>query len=188
MSAEPVGELVETLLRIPMSYEDYQALPEHPRAEWVDGVVVMSPTGARWSHQVASRRLANLLEEALPGCRVGEAASITLPRNRERLPDVIVFDAEPPDEIPIRKTPILVAEVLSPSTRREDLLRKGPEYAEAGISQYWVVDVDARTIEVQENVEGRWALVATIDHASPVVDVRVGGHGVATVNLAAILR
>ncbi len=187
MSVAPVGDHVETLLRIPMSYEDYRALPDHTRAEWVDGVAVMSPTGPRRRHQRAARRLANLLEEALPGCCVDEAFSVALPRNRERLPDVVVFDVEPVDEVPIRQTPVLVAEVLSPSTQGEDLLRKAPEYAEAGIGQYWVVDIDARIIEVQANVDGRWELLATVDGASPTADVPVGDHGVVHVELPAIL-
>ncbi|WP_158296668.1 Uma2 family endonuclease [Nocardioides albidus] len=179
---------MESLLRIPMSYEDYQALPEHPRAEWVDGLVVMSPAGPRRSHQRAARRVANLLELALPGCCVDEAVSIALPRNRERLPDVAVFDHEPPDDVPIRQTPVLVVEVLSPSTASEDLLRKGPEYAEAGIGQFWVVNIDARTVEVQANVDGWWESLVVIDAAHPAADVQVGDHGVVSVDLAAVLH
>ena len=81
--------------------------------------------------------------------------------------DVVVFEAMPRTELPIVETPIVVVEVLSPSTQSEDLLRKGPEYAEAGIAQYWFVDVDARAIEVHENVEGRWESVAVIDATAP---------------------
>ncbi|GAA1540466.1 Uma2 family endonuclease [Nocardioides humi] len=189
MSVALAGDHVETLQRIPMSYEEYQALPEHPRAEWVDGIVVfMSPLGARPEHQQAARRLANLIEDALAGLEVIESVGIALPRNRERLPDVAAFGAPVRTELPVVETPILVAEVLSPSTRREDLIRKGPEYAEAGIAQYWVVDLDARTIEVQENVDGRWELLATIDDGNPTADVQVGEHGTVTVDLAAVLR
>lgn len=180
---------METLQRIPMSYEEYQALPEHPRAEWVDGVVVfMSPLGARPAHQRAARRLAELIEDALPELDVIESVGIALPRNRERLPDVVAFAEVPRTELPIVETPILVAEVLSRSTRREDLLRKAPEYGEAGISQYWVVDIDARTIEVQANVAGRWELLVVVDDANPSADVVVGEHGIVTVDLVAVLR
>ncbi len=188
MSVALVGDPVETLLRVPMSYEEYQALPEHPRAEWVDGIVVMSPAGPRPAHQHAARRLANLLDDALPDLEVIEGVSVALPRNRERLPDVAVFGEGRRTELPIVETPVLVVEVLSASTRREDLLRKGPEYAEAGISQYWVVDLDARTIEVQRNVDGRWQLLVVVDDAGPVAGVPVGKHGTVTIDLGAVLR
>lgn len=190
MSVARAGEVVEALQRTPMSYEDYQTLPEHPRAEWVDGIVVMSPQTPSYAHQQASRRLANLLEVALPSLAAVLAIDIRLPRNRERIPDVVVVRDEP-TSLPIDAVdhpPVLVVEVLSPSTRSEDLLRKAPEYAEAGIGQYWVVDTDDRTIEVLENVDGRWELVVVIDQRHPTAEVPVGDHGTVRVDLETVLR
>lgn len=187
MSAALLGEeSVETLERIPMSYEDYLALPERPRHEWVDGVVVLTgaPTGP---HQQAARRLANAVEAAWPDRYVVEAAAIRLPRNRERVPDVAVFEAEP-DVWPAAQVPLVVAEVLSRSTRSEDLLRKGPEFAEGGIAHYWVVDADARTIEVHDNVDGRWQLVVVVDDAHPVAEVDVAGRGTVSLDVRDVLR
>ncbi|WGX95556.1 Uma2 family endonuclease [Nocardioides sp. L-11A] len=186
MSVAIAGDHVETLLRVPMSYEEYLRLPSHPRHEWVDGLVVMAPAPSG-PHQQAARRLANLLEESLSACYVTEAAGVRLPRDRERIPDVLVFATEPASW-PAERAPVAVVEVLSPSTRGEDLLRKAPEYAEAGIAQYWVVDIDARIIEVQVNVEGRWELLATVDGAHPTADVPVGDHGTVPLDLAAVLR
>ncbi len=47
--------------------------------------------------------------------------------------------ADPPD---------LAIEVLSPSTRRIDREEKAAEYAEAGVTEYWIVDPEGRAIEV----------------------------------------
>jgi len=55
-----------------------------------------------------------------------------------RVPDVLVF-RERVDDTLVTETPLLVVEVLSPSTRSEDTIRKAPEYAGAG--QFWVVDL-----------------------------------------------
>ncbi|MCA4995831.1 Uma2 family endonuclease [Tsukamurella tyrosinosolvens] len=42
---------------------------------------------------------------------------------------------------------LLAVEVLSPGTRRVDLVMMRSEYADAGIPHYWIVDLDASTLE-----------------------------------------
>lgn len=42
----------------------------------------------------------------------------------------------------------LVAEVLSPSTTRNDRVLKRLRYREAGVPVYWVVDADQQSVEV----------------------------------------
>ncbi len=44
--------------------------------------------------------------------------------------------------------PDLVVEVLSPATRETDRGEKFFEYAKAGVSEYWLVDPEKRSIEV----------------------------------------
>lgn len=84
-------------------------------------------------------------------------------------------------------SPELVVEVLSPSTRSEDLLRKAPEYAAAGIGQFWVVDPDARTLEVHRLDDGQWEVCARFDDGAPVGEVAVGDRGVVRIDLLDLL-
>ena len=44
--------------------------------------------------------------------------------------------------------PLLVVEVLSPTTRRRDLVNKREYYLDAGVGEYWVLDGDRREIRV----------------------------------------
>lgn len=44
--------------------------------------------------------------------------------------------------------PLLILEVLSPSTRRRDREQKCVFYVDAGIPDYWIVDAELRTITV----------------------------------------
>lgn len=173
---------VEELQRIPMSWEEYLATPEHPRHEWVDGVVVVSPDPG-WRHQRIARMLANLVD-AVEGLYGSTSGNVRLPADRVRIPDA--YATTRPEGLFVER-PVLVVEVLSPSTRSEDLLRKAPEYAEAGIAQLWLVDPDARTLEVQRLVDGRWQPHARLDDATPQAEIAIEPHGVVAVDLLDLL-
>lgn len=185
MSEAIAGGSVATLERRRMSWEDYLALPEYPRAEWVDGEVVMTPLGSV-KHQWVSRRLAKHLERHLPDLFVFDAINLKLPHNRLRIPDGAAFESMPTG-LAAEVVPVLVVEVLSPSTRGEDLMRKAPEYASAGIAQYWVVDLEDSSIEVSTNVDGRWEVSVRIDRRTPTGEVVVGEHGTVPLDLDDLL-
>ncbi|MCS7351226.1 MAG: Uma2 family endonuclease [Anaerolineae bacterium] len=54
--------------------------------------------------------------------------------------------------------PDLVVEVTSPSTARVDRMEKFQEYARAGVRKYWIVDPEARTVEVYVWQQGAYVL------------------------------
>jgi Uma2 family endonuclease len=58
--------------------------------------------------------------------------------------------------------PHLVVEVLSPSTRRVDLLLKRSRYEAAGIPSYWMVDPEKPSLTVLELVEDRYVETARV--------------------------
>jgi len=66
-------------------------------------------------------------------------------------PDLFVgamVDGREPIEWDEFGIPMLVAEVLSPSTARFDRLIKRRRYQRSGVPTYWIVDLDARLVEV----------------------------------------
>ena len=71
------------------------------------------------------------------------------------------------DDAPV---PILIVEILSPSTRRRDQVQKRSLYMDAGVSEYWMVDAERRTITVvrqgREDVVARETLHWSPDGAS----------------------
>jgi Uma2 family endonuclease len=173
------------LQRLRMSYDEWLALPEKPKAEWVDGEVVVNSPPAP-DHANAQYRLERLLDDTLSGVRTYREVGVQLPRNRVRIPDVMVVPGRPEGFI-ATETPLLVVEVLSPSTRTEDTIRKAAEYAGAGIGQYWLLDQQLRTLTVLRNVDGAWEELLRLDEAHPTGEVTVADHGTVPVDLRPLL-
>ncbi len=134
--------------------EDYLRLaPENAFVEFVRGEVLMaSPVSA--VHQDVVLFLAALLRAWLPhnqpGMRVytGPAAVQILP-DVVREPDVFVLPPEAEDvldQVPLPVVPRFVIEITSPSTRTVDLLEKALDYAQAGVPEYWVVDMQEKAV------------------------------------------
>ena len=174
---------VEALERRPATWEEYQALAEDVRAEYIDGEIVMVPA-PRISHQNASRRLANLLEGVLPeGYLVVEGAAWK-PGANEYVPDVMVCPDDGED-VRFTGTPALCVEVTS-TNRANDYVTKVAKYAMAGLPHYWVLD-PAGTLDVlvlEESGHYRLQTQVSVDQPEDV------SFGIATacVNLTEILR
>ena len=76
---------------------------------------------------------------------------VVLSRNNVLQPDLLFVSTEQQSiitEANIQGAPALVVEVISPSTASRDRELKRRIYAEHGVSEYWLVDPDARTISV----------------------------------------
>ena len=136
-----------------ITQEQYHALNEEisRTIEVVFGHVIKceSPTPR---HNRIARRLANAVESARPPtdpCLTVETdVDVVLwrvPRFTFRRPDVIVYKCiDDPARKPTAQEAVLVVEVSSPTTAREDLLDKKTQYAAAGIPVYLVVVLDEK--------------------------------------------
>ncbi len=58
----------------------------------------------------------------------------------------------------ISVVPDWVCEVLSPSTLRVDKIKKMPLYGRYGIGHFWLVDPNAKTLDVFRLEAGRWVV------------------------------
>jgi Uma2 family endonuclease len=141
---------------------DYESVPEGVCAQLIEGKLVMTPVPTPW-HE---RLVAQLIEELAfflgrrSGRVLGSKFEIAIgePPDEEIVqPDVLVLPEgtkatgrnwTPP-------IPVLVAEILSPSTQRYDRGAKLRIYRAAGVREAWLLDPAAETIEVHDLATGR---------------------------------
>jgi Uma2 family endonuclease len=129
---------------------DYMLLPEGFRAELIDGALVKEPAPTGW-HQRLVREILLELVACLGRERVIQSPiDVFVDEHNVLQPDVAVL---PEDELIRPGTaaigiPILVVEVLSPSTARRDRDVKTHTYLRAGVREVWLVDPDTRCAEI----------------------------------------
>jgi Uma2 family endonuclease len=136
--------------------DDYLARPdEYPRYELLEGELIemVSPTSR---HQRISRQLFTALNTHCAAHDLGEVfyapLDVILSRTVVVQPDLLFISKARQAELigeRITGAPDLVIEILSPATSARDFNQKRKLYARHGVKEYWIVDPDDGTIEVQ---------------------------------------
>ncbi len=143
-------------MAVPIYYtaEMVRALPEDGnRYEVVHGELLVTPAPRLW-HQEVIRRLSNTLSGYLDVERVGHLpfspADISWGPDTLVQPDLFVMPLEQARTLDWAQITdlLLVAEVLSPSSRRADRFTKRLEYQRRGVPVYWIIDPDDRQAEI----------------------------------------
>lgn len=141
----------------PLTYDDLQRLPDDDghRYELVDGTLLVTPA-PKLRHQLAIGALFRQMADAAPEDLVVVVAPVDYVVSSVTVlqPDILVARRDELGEDNLDHTPLLVVEVLSPSTRRVDLGTKRLAYEAAGVPSYWVLDPDEPSLLVLE-LEGR---------------------------------
>lgn len=168
-----------TALPTGLSWEQFLELleqDEYKNAELIDGqVVVVTPN---WLHQRIVMTLSALIWNWVhAGEHRGEVTCnprVKITHNRGYLPDVAWYSGDRVDAAGTQPDgpPDLAVEVLSPSTRAFDLVRKRSDYARIGVGELWLID--------PEGEEGLEAVVLRRDGAEFVVVDDLAADGALT--------
>ncbi|WP_375502895.1 Uma2 family endonuclease [uncultured Jatrophihabitans sp.] len=154
-----------------LTLEQWDALGDDDAYRWaelVEGVLQMSPTPSV-RHQRAMFVVAQQLESALTGhpavtvCDIDVVLSSSFPPT-VRQPDVVVVSATTVAGHPKRlsaRDVLLAVEIISPGSRRIDRIMKLADYADAGIPNYWILDLDGPVaLDAFALTDGRYEPVA----------------------------
>ncbi len=135
----------------------YKLLPEGFPAELVEGQLVRDAS-PMFGHQRVGFAIAEQLKRLVGARRMGIApVDIHIDEFNVYQPDVVVFRAPVDDDAAWEDVapPLLVVEVLSPSTASRDRDVKRVRLLDAGCDEVWLIDRQNRTIEVYDR--GRYA-------------------------------
>jgi Uma2 family endonuclease len=165
--------------------DDYLAiLDEYPRYELLEGELVemVSPTSR---HQRIVLRLARLLQAHCEAQRLGEVfvapLDVILSHTVVVQPDLLFISQARRAELigeRITGAPDLVIEILSPATSARDFNQKRKLYARHGVKEYWIVDPDDETIEVQRLQGSVFSTLALCEKGQPLTSPMFEGLNV----------
>ena len=138
------------------TYEDLEKLPDDERYEIIDGnlFIMESPHGR---HQLLLGELFGQIREFLKGkkCTVFLAPfDVVLSKSKKKneifnvvQPDLMVLcDMDKYEGQKIFGAPDFVIEIVSPTNRTHDYLRKFNLYQKYGVKEYWLIDYKDKAI------------------------------------------
>jgi Uma2 family endonuclease len=142
----------------------YEVVDENQKMEFINGEIVFHSPVKRW-HNKATGYIYQILDAYVRRQRLGdvgiEKLLVSLTRN-DYEPDVCFWNTEKASQFDDEQmqfpAPDLVAEVLSPSTAKNDRGVKFDDYESHGVQEYWIVDPEKQVVEQYVLENGQYEL------------------------------
>ena len=135
--------------------KDIEALPEGERAELIDGKMYRMATPTLTHQDMLmwmSVKIWMHISEHGGGCKVLHAPFAVYIRNDDLNyvePDLsVICDSSRLDEKGCHGAPDWAVEIVSPSSKTMDYIRKCTLYEQAGVREYWIVDAKEKSVFV----------------------------------------
>jgi Uma2 family endonuclease len=158
-----------------LTYQDLLRLPDDLlRHELIDGEHYVSPAPTV-KHQDIVANLVHILLAFVRAHRLGKVmvgpVDVLFTEHDVVEPDVLFVAAAHGDRVRERYVagaPDLVVEVLSPSNRGFDRIKKRRLYEAHGVAEYWIVDPPAETLEIYRaaSPDGQLVRCASLSRAA----------------------
>ncbi|MCY4510795.1 MAG: Uma2 family endonuclease [Acidobacteria bacterium] len=140
---------------VKLTYDDYCAAPADNRYELLDGELIMVPA-PNLKHQRVNRELSTRLDRFIKDQALGELlyapCDVLLSANDIVQPDLLFVSREREHLLTggknVQGAPDLAVEILSPSSAEQDRGKKRELYGKHGVTEYWLVDPVAETIQI----------------------------------------
>jgi Uma2 family endonuclease len=160
-----------SLLARPLTYADLCELPDDSnRYEIIGGELIVSPSPNR-SHQTVAYRLTQLIGDYVDARQLGQLffapVDVRLSAHNVVEPDLLFIRQ---DRLgiygptgPVEGPPDLIVEIISPSSKIMDRIRKAALYADSGVPEYWLVDPEKRDFQLLTLEQGQYEPAEAVD-------------------------
>lgn len=131
------------------TYDDY--VQWEGKWELIQGIPFAMTPSPTVVHQRISTRIVWQLMDLLKNCSKCEvlpSVDWQIAEDTVVQPDVLVVCEENIGVVKLEKTPVMVFEILSPSTSKKDRTIKYRFYESAGVKYYCIVDPDTSSVDV----------------------------------------
>jgi Uma2 family endonuclease len=144
----------ERLIRRRASVEEFWSLPESVLpTEYIDGEIIMAPTPTV-PHQTILVSIFIALHIFVKAHALGRVypapLDVVLPTGEVVQPDIFFLNTKQVERVSaakrVEEVPSFLVEVLSPGSVKHDTIRKRELYEKNGVREYWIVDVENRSI------------------------------------------
>ncbi len=134
----------------PVSFEEFEAMEKQEGLDYelIDGIVLMSPRPAVLHQEIAGNiyfELRNVLKTK--NCKPIQEIDLVLEKNNF-VPDIMVVCNDELKGARHEKPPMIIIEIVSPSSPSRDYFLKRNKYEELGVQEYWIVEPKEQCIMV----------------------------------------
>ncbi len=163
--------------KIKFTVNDYMTTPDDKRYQLLDGELILAPSPTM-NHQTIALRLATMLHQFVLEHSLGQVwfapLDVVLSNYDVVQPDILFVSNERANiitEANIQGAPDLVVEILSPGTAQYDRGYKRTLYSRHGVREYWLVDPDAKTVEILTESDEGFTVTATYHRGEALFSV-----------------
>lgn len=145
-----VGTMSESDVFKTYTLEEFDALPrkESWNYELIDGIILMSPRPSL-THQRIAWNIYFELRQALIGTLCHPIQEVDLVLNGNNfIPDLMIICNSKLEGPNYHEPPLIVIEILSPSSASRDYVLKRRKYEECGIREYWIISPEEKCVIV----------------------------------------
>jgi Uma2 family endonuclease len=153
------------------TWDDFIALEEDDLRELIDGELVEVEVLTHSHEKIVMRlgtSLTNWSDAGHGGVALASGYKVRVSDRRGLMPDVQFYRrgnevSSDQEQGLVRGRADLVVEVVSPSSRRFDRVKKLNWYAQLGVPEYWIVDPQEQTLEHLVLREGAYVIAASLE-------------------------
>ena len=166
------------------------SLPEGKRAELIDGVVYDMAPPSRMHQRIIfsiARKIADYIDSKKGECEVNIAPFAVFLNNDNKTyvePDIsVICDKNKLDNYGCNGAPDWIIEIVSPSSRRMDYFTKLISYRNAGVREYWIIDLAKERTTIYQFEEDDAPTIFAFDQA-----IQVGIYGDLNITISELLE